>query len=461
MSRKELEHAFEGVKDCTSDLMQEAVDEWFELYFQEEATEEEDSCQRLPALIVSKLSRACFGEYEAKSHQVFGQKLLQSLGKVRRKAVQLTLIGGEAWLKPIPQKDGFVFEVMRRDAVAIFSRNQWGDAEDLASARVFWEKGGRYTLVERRTQMDNGVKIQNRLFYSKAQSGMGVEVPLSQSAQCKDLQAEIFLNDIPNLGLVRLFNEMENCVDGSLDSVSIYAPAVALIHNINRNEKQLWKEFEHGESRVFASADLLRRRPSGDSELPKGLFVGLDDDPQSTGLTIYSPQLRQESFLQRKKEYLRNLESLIGLKRGLLSEVDSLQRTAAEVTGSSGDYSLTIREIQQIWERGVEQAVVICGKLGKMYGVLHSCEMDFEKDISICWGDGILSTTETKWQETLQMVQMGLLKPEIAVAQRFRLPWETQEQQQMILQRYLPNKTEKESKNATENTRTDSRPTEN
>ena len=138
--------------------------------------------------------------------------------------------------------------------------------------------------------------------------------------------------------------------------MSVYAAAAGLIHNINRNERQLDREFDHGESRVFASADLLDKHKNGRPVLPPGLFVGIDDDIANTGVTVFAPALRQESFLARKREYLRNLESLIGLKRGILGEVEAAQRTATEVTSSQGDYSLTIQELQQLWESAVRRA---------------------------------------------------------------------------------------------------------
>jgi Rad3-related DNA helicase len=61
-------------------------------------------------------------------------------------------------------------------------------------------------------------------------------------------------------------------VDGSPDGVAIYAPAVALIEHIDKNEQQLCDEFARGESRVFASSDLL-----SDGGLTDHLFVGLVD----------------------------------------------------------------------------------------------------------------------------------------------------------------------------------------
>lgn len=42
-----------------------------------------------------------------------------------------------------------------------------------------------------------------------------------------------------------------NCVDGSTDAVSIYAPAAGLLHALARCEEQLNAEFANGASRVL------------------------------------------------------------------------------------------------------------------------------------------------------------------------------------------------------------------
>ena len=101
---------------------------------------------------------------------------------------------------------------------------------------------------------------------------------------------------------------MVNCVDGSPDGVAVFAPAAELIANIDQNEAQLNGEFLRGESRVIVSADML-----GKEGLEDHLFVGLDEDPERVGLTVFAPQLREQSFLARKQEYLRNVESIVGL----------------------------------------------------------------------------------------------------------------------------------------------------
>ena len=153
---------------------------------------------------------------------------------------------------------------------------------------------------------------------------------------------------MPGVGLATLRTPLLNCVDGGPEAVAVFAPAVGLIHSLGRTEHQLRREFENGASRVFASEDLLSEDGSGRRGMRDDLFVGLPDDPANLGVTVYSPALREQSYLARKQDILRGCESLIGLKRGLLSEVEATERTATEVTASTGNYDLTIRTFSHV-----------------------------------------------------------------------------------------------------------------
>ena len=435
--------AYPGARDCTTAAMNAAIEDWFRLYFDRELTDEEDPCQRLPYTVVSKLSRSCFAEYRAAADggEPFVAGVLAGLDGVRRKAMQLALIGGEAWLKPVPGPGGFGFSVMRRDMVTVLGRSPDGEATALGSAELTMENGKFYTLLERRSLDEAGrLVIENKLFCSWDGQSIGTPVGLSALPRYAALEPKAVVGDVGGLGLVSLRLPLENCVDGSPDPVSVYAAAAGLIHNINRNERQLDREFDHGESRVFASADLLDKRKNGRPVLPPGLFVGIDDDIANTGVTVFAPALRQESFLARKREYLRNLESLIGLKRGILGEVEAAQRTATEVTSSQGDYSLTIQELQQLWESAVRRAVALCGRLGRLYRIPGAFQPDPARAVRIDWGNGVLFDKDREWADTLQLVNAGLLKPEIALAWKYSLPWETDEDLARVRQRLMPEK---------------------
>ena len=432
------EDAFRA-KDSTSQAMREAVKEWFRLYYRREPTEESDPCQQIAYTVVNKITKTAFGEYAATSEDEFTQDVLAALDAVKKTAMQKTLIGGEAWLKPVPGKSGFTFTVVSRDNALIFARDGQGAPTDIGTAEYSVGGNGWYTLLERRMVDAGGyLTIRNMLYRSEMPDTLGQPVPLASLARYEALPEEYtFREPLGGLGLARLKTPMENKIDGSKDGVSVYAPAVGLIHNIDHNEALLNGEFDRGQSRVFASADLLRKGRDGRRRLEDKLFVGIDDNPEAVGMTIFSPKLREASFLARKQEYLRNVESVIGLKRGLLSEVEAAERTATEVTSSAGDYNLTIIDFQQMWEAATKEAVRLCGVLGRLYHVPGSRDVDPES-VSIDWGNGILYDEDKTWADYLDMVARGMLKPEIALGWRFGMPAETEADLAAIRTKYMP-----------------------
>ena len=256
----------------------------------------------------------------------------------------------------------------------------------------------------------------------------GAPCPVCGSLTHPKLAEKAVFPAVGGLGLVRVATPMLNCVDGSAEAVSVYAAAAELIRAVDENEAQLRGEFRRGQSRVFVSADLLRQ-----GQLEDHLFVGLDDDPEHVGVQIFSPALRHESYLERKQEYLRNIESVIGLQRGMLSDANAEDRTATEITASAGQFSLTVMQLQRMWAGAVDRCFRLCASLGKLYGMTVE-----GLEHAIDWGNGVLYDEEKLWQASLQMVDKGLLKPEIALGWRFQLPAETEEQQAQIREKLMP-----------------------
>ena len=420
-----------GAWDKTSPAMQKAIREWFSLYYQQPADKSTNPCQRIAYTLVSKLTRGVFAEYDLSASDKALKKMLRGLDAVRREAVQLALVGGECYLKPYPTPVGMDFQPIPRDNVLIFGRDNRGMPTDMGM--VERSVGGKYyyTLLERRWVNEKGLlTISNRLFRSLNDQTVGQEVPLGENPLYADLAAE-YTYPVPlkGLGLVMVKNPTLNCVDGSPDGVSVYAPAVELIRAIDENEAQLIEEFHRGQSRLIVSADMLSGK-----ELSDDLFVALQDDPENVGVHIFSPQLREQSFLARKQEYLRNVESVIGLKRGLLSDANVEKRTATEITSSTAEYSLTIMDFQRMWDSAVEQAVSLCVDLAKLYKL----EQVEDTAYNIVWGNGVLFEEDKVWEDYRQMVADGLICPEIALGWRFNLPSETEEQRAVIRQRLMP-----------------------
>lgn len=430
-----------GAADMTSQQMKAAIESWFEFYYHDEKTKTEDPSQRIPYTVVRKLTKTAFSEHKTTSDSEFVRTVLREISEVSEQAMQLTLIGGEALLKPIPTMDkkGFVFAVIPRNNMLVFARDARGELTDMGTLEVTTVGNCFYTLLERRTVDGKGfLTIQYKLFKSYAKNALGQQIPLSALPQYEQLQPEYtFTKPVGSIGMVRVKTPMVNCVDGSPDGVSVYAAAMGLIRNINKNEAQLCGEFERGESRVFASADLLSKDAEGKRGLHDNLFVGLDEDPETTGITIFSPQLRDASYHARKQEYLRNVENVIGLKRGLLSEVEAAERTATEITSSAGEYNLTIIDFQNMWKKAVLETVQLCGLLGQMYKIAGAHDVAADA-VTFDWGNGVLYDEEKTFAEMKEMVAQGLLQPERLVGWYMNLPCDTPEERADIRDKYMP-----------------------
>ena len=435
-----LEEAF-AAKDCTTPAMRDAIKEWFSLYYDRQPTKTSDPCQRIAYTVVNKLTKTCFGEYKAESKDEYAQAILDALEPRKRKSMQMLLTGGEAFVKPVPGRDGWTFNVVRRDNVLVFGRDSSGAPNDIGTTERTTQGNKFYTLLERRTVDAYGrLTIRNKLYCSLEVGFLGNPVPLQSLEQYAMLPDEYtYPTPLGGLGLVHMRVPIENTVDGSEDGVAVYAAAVGLIHNIDLNEAQINGEFDRGESKVFASLDLMRRGKDGKRRFDDNIFVALDDSPESVGVTIFSPELRVASFHERKKEYLRNVETIIGIKRGLISEVEAVERTAKEVTSSEGDYNLTIIDIQSVWTKAVLDAVKLCGTLGKLYHVKGAHEIpDPENVVVIDYGDGVLYDREKVAAEMFQQVQAELLQPERYLAWYYNLPCDTPAQRQKIRKEYMP-----------------------
>lgn len=435
----DYEIAFRAV-DMTSPEMKKAIQRWQNLYYEKAATPDYDPCQRIPYTIVRKLTKTAFSEYSASSKDAFVSEILDAADAKKKSAMQKALIGGESGLKPIPTASGFRFAVVSRPNILVFGRDGDGNMTDIGMAEHSIRDRFYYTLLERRTVDDSGyLTITNRLYRSNDQNSLGQAVVLTELPQYAELAEEYtFPEPLGSVGVAWLKTPIDNSVDGSPDGVSVYDAAVGLIENINRNEAQINGEFERGKSRIIASADMLEvDEVGGRKNLSASVFTAVDESPDDIGITIFSPALREQSYLARKTEYLRNVENVIGLKRGLLSEVEAAERTATEVTSSEGDYNLTIIDFQQMWERALREAVRLCGVLGRMYRIpgAHDVEDD---SIAVDWGNGVLFDEEKTWADYKDMVAAGLLKPEIALGWKFNMPRDTEAQLAKIRKKYMP-----------------------
>lgn len=442
-----------GQPDLASSEMQAAILDWIREYYKRKPDKDSDPCQRLPYTIVHKLEKGMFAEYasnildrEATAKGAWQEKNLKALDTMRGEAVQWMLIAGEAWLKPVPERradGGVVFRprLIRRDRAAVMGRVADGGVTAIGTTERRVQNGVWYTLAEKRSVDAAGLlTIENRLYRSRDKAQTGTRCPLSSLPQYAALPDRYtYERPVGGVGLVALRTPLANCVDGSAEAVSIYEPAMGLIRNANRNEALLSREFELGQHRIVAPADMLENIGNERRALKDNVFVGIGyHQVGEDGLTAFSPALRQEAYEARKQSYLRSIENVIGMKRGLLSDAEEVEKTAYEIASTAGDYNLSLIDLQRIWFDAVRQYLTLCDTLGQLYGWCGSEAWDVTEQLAVTWGNGVLYDPDKQWQEDCEMVRLGLLKPEIALAHRYDLPWETEADLAKIREKYMP-----------------------
>lgn len=447
-----------GAPDVTTQEMRTAIWSWFEAYFasEEDADKKTDPCMRMAYTIIHKLDKGAFAEYHAvvldKEKTAKGawlDRCLSRLDRARHELLQWMLVGGEAYIKPVPETDPdgvtiFRPQVIRRDAVTILARAPDGRVTSIGSVERAAAGNRWYTLAETRSVDAAGwLTLTNKLFMSNTQDVLGRQVPLTALEQYAALPDRYtYARPVGSLGLAVLRTPIVNCVDGSADAVSIYAPAMGLIRNIDRNEKLLNQEFELGRHRIIAPSEMLRTDKKGERHFEDSIFescgTAYTETQRNAGLTVFSPALRDEAYERRQQAYLRAIENQIGMKRGMLSDAQEVERTAFEVASTAGDYNLSLIDLQRAWFDGVRDYLQLCDRLGQLYKYCDDSVWDVHEQLSITWGNGVLYDPDKQWQEDCEMVRLGYLKAEIALARKYDMPWETEADLAAVRAKYMP-----------------------
>ena len=139
------------------------------------------------------------------------------------------------------------------------------------------------------------------------------------------------------------------------------------------------------------------------------LFHGLDVNTgilQSTPFyQVFSPALRDGSYLAGLNQYLRNVESHAGLSFGVLSQVADVEKTATEIVSSKQKLYATVSDLQAALEdalRGLIEALD--------YWADHIPDAPGRGKLSISfkWDDSIILDRLSEMAQWQQEVTMGL-----------------------------------------------------
>lgn len=343
------------------------------------------------------------------------------LKKSLRTQIEYGIAKGGLVIKPylIERGDKYIveYDFVQADAFYPLAFDTNGTITEAAFLQTHKNKDFTYSRIEYHKWKDNTVEVINKAFKSTANNlnpngtDLGMEVPLSEVNEWKDLQPITTITDVDR-PLFAYFKMPEaNTIDTTSPlGVSGYSRAVQLIRDADEQYSRLLWEYEGGEMAIDVDRDALRFVELGDgtthSVLPKmqqRLFRKIDlgnDDVYNP----FAPQLRDAQYIQGLNAILMRIEDVTGLSRGTLSDVTIEAKTATELKMLKQRSYQTNEHIQEAIQSTLEDVVYIMN----VYCDLYDVTPDGEYEVSFEWDDSLITDKDEELGKRITLQQNGL-----------------------------------------------------
>ncbi|MEF9987976.1 MAG: phage portal protein [Christensenella sp.] len=278
-----------------------------------------------------------------------------------------------------------------------------------------------YTRFERHNLFNRGYEITNAAYVSDVESMIGREADLAGIDEWASLEAHSIIQNIdtPLFAYFKAAQANTTDTDSPL-GVSVYARAVDLLQEADKQYSRLLWEFEGGELAIDADVTMFQDVGKDKVVFPKGkerlfrTFRGLGGDTEEQ-LKTFSSALRDESFNNGLNTLLIRIEDNCGLARGTFSNPQGEARTATELKILKQRSYATVADNQKSLQAALEQliyAMDVWTTLGKL-----APAGDYE--VSFKWDDSIIVDSEAEQLIRMQEVAAGILKPEEYIKWRY------------------------------------------
>ena len=260
--------------------------------------------------------------------------------------------------------------------------------------------------TERHQLTEQGLRIENRAYYSTTSSQLGRQIPLADVEEWARYPEEITYPGMDKMDFGFYKNPVKNRIDGTACGVSIYSgTAVDRIRKADIQAARYDWEYESGERAVHVDERALRHdKRTGDISMPKldrRLYRGLNLDAGSGELfKEYSPEMRDEAFNRGLESYLRQIEFIVGLAYGDLSDAQYVDKTATEIKAAKQRKYNRVTAIQENLKTCLEELVDAIAFYNGMYTTGYTFTCTFS--------DSILTDEEAERNQDRQDVSMGV-----------------------------------------------------
>ena len=386
-----------------SDEMSHAISLWADMYIN-------GGTLNLPAAIAREMARLISVEMKSeiegsKRGEFLNSKYTEVVDNIRIPLEHGCAKGGLIF-KPYVKGKEIAVDCIHADAFFPLTFNDSGKI----TAAVFAErivKGAKYyTRLERHELKGTTYTISNKAYESFNKSSLGAITSLASVDEWASLAEEMTIANVQN----PLFGYFKPAFANTIDErsplgVSVYADAIDLINEAEKQlERFLW-EFESGERALIANTMAFKHDKDGKLKLPnKKLYKALDVEDIDF-FKEWTPTLRGEEFNKGLDSIFRKIEFNCGLAYGTLSDTQNVDKTAEEIIASKQRSYATVSDNQRALKNALNDLVYAMDVWCTLYNLapMGKYETSFEFD------DSIVADRKAEFTEKQALVSAGIM----------------------------------------------------
>jgi A118 family predicted phage portal protein len=416
LTRETIKTIF-GIDPPTTDVMTRSIELWAKIYANQAPwiKDKEVYSLNLGATIASEVARVVTIESTATVDgtgprtEFVQEKIDQIMDAIREQAEYGVALGGMIFKPYIDQWGEIQVDYVRADAFFPLDFAPNGEMTsvvfvDKQKVSDFW-----YTKFEYHKMIENGCIIKNLAYRSQDEGTVGSPIPLTFVPQWANLLPEATILNIDKPLYAYFKNPAANNLDrGSKLGASCYARAINLIEQADKQWSNFLWEFESGQRALYVDElafgkDVKTQKPN----LPnKRLYRTLDAGGSEDALfEDWTPTFRQLDLLAGLDAILRRIEFTTGLAYGTLSNPQSVEKTATEITSAKQRTYALVVDTQKALQNALEQAIWVIDTLATLYNLVPkgTYEVTFDFD------DSVIIDKEAQFTKDLQLVSAGIM----------------------------------------------------
>lgn len=301
-----------------------------------------------------------------------------------------------------------------------------------------------YTRVEFHRLQGTDYTIINKAFKKKnygnisvtSDQSFGEEILLTEVEEWSNLQPQTTIANVQKPLFSYFKMPLANTVDNTSPlGVSVFARVAdlnGLLQKADERYSQIDWEYKGSELAIDVSKDLMKEYDNGQLTLPTGkerLYRKLDFDPETgktSGWNVFSPAIRDVSLYNGLQHILRNIEFLVGLAYGTISDPNETDKTAEEIKSSKQRSYQTVKDIDNNLKAALENLAYAMSVWGQLAGLpVNQGIFEDGKDMSFNFDDSIVVDHESELQSMFNDVSANIIKPIYYVMKKYKVDEKT------------------------------------